>query len=468
MELIDEIPEEALAPFFRSNEPTEEDKSKSGPSYRQKLMERKLKRQQGEAVSSDYGTNAAMASEQSLPFSVTPVEASGVQAESATQSTSINESTFPMQQSTPPSETDPSIVSTNPDDARQKIRTLMGLILKHRGGPGFGKGRLKGAEIVRFETLLKEVSALLREEAKHAQPLETHLSSTMPPTTSTDVVTPSPPQVRDISDVSVTFGGGTSSTNVDIDSTIACIEGAITMYKNSPPELRQSVLATLRAALVSAVGTCNTILAAQPPPAIAGNPDGKIDNTIAVIEGAITMYKNSPPVLKESVLVTFRAALISAVETCSIVLGTEQQLSPPPPSATEYSLKATLPKSGAPPVTVAPSPAEDTKKSQQHSSTPPSSGSGTDPNSNRLEEIYEKVVSAAGDGRLGLNSELMPSEAEELADDLVEMRRILMQELELDVSQPESVLQSTGGEKSSTGSKYQQMLAKARAEKAAG
>jgi hypothetical protein len=480
MELIDEIPEEALAPFFKNNEPSEQEKSKSGPSYRQKLMERKFKQQeQRGAVSPFSGDNAAL-SGVSAPFG----PSSDVQADPVAQHASIDEPTYSTLQQTPmvPQtsiaqhsslvETDRSAVSPNPDDARQKIRTLMGLILKHRGGPGFGKGRLKGAEIVRFESLLQEVSALLREEAKNIQPLNTQLPSTIPATPSNDVVMPSSPQVQvsSSSDISPTVGVGASSANIDIDSTIACIEGAVTMYRNSPPELQKSVLVTLHAALLSAVGTCNTILAAYPPPAMAGNPDGRIDNTISVIEGAITMYKNSPPGLKESVLVTFRAALISAVETCSMVLGMQQQLSPPSapaPPATEQTLRTTFPITETHPLSVAPSTAKDTMVfSEECSSAQSSSASGTDTNSKRLVEIFEKVKSAAGNGRLGLNSELLPSEAEALADELVEMRRILMNELELGVSQPESILQATSKEKSSTGTKYQEMLAKARAEKA--
>jgi hypothetical protein len=484
MELIDEIPEEALAPFFKSNQPSDEEKSKSGPSYRQKLTERKKQLQQGKTDSPDDGDNATMSdiSAQSASSLATPLEASEVQADPLTQFTSSQEPISPTQQQTPqvpqtfiaqpPSlEADRNTVSTNTDDARQKIRTLMGLILKHRGGPGFGKGRLKGAEIVRFESLLQDVSALLREEANNALSLDSPLPSTTPTIPSNDQVMPPSPQVQTDStmDISVTVGGGASSANIDIDSTIACIEGAITMYKNSPPQLQPSVLVTLRAAFLSAIGTCNTILTAQPPPTMAGHPDNRMDNTISVIEGAITMYKNSPPGLKESVLGTFRAALISAVETCTVALGTEQQLSPPSPpspSATGYPAKEVFPVPETAPVAL--SPADESMRVPQNSTGHSSSDSGTDPNSKRLREIYAKVKSAAGDGRLGLNGELMPREAEELADELVDMRRILMQELELDDSQPESLFQATGKGKSSIGSKYQQMLAKARAEKETG
>ena len=35
---------------------------------------------------------------------------------------------------------------TNEEDVRRNVRTLQGLLLKHRGGPGFGAGRLKAPE----------------------------------------------------------------------------------------------------------------------------------------------------------------------------------------------------------------------------------------------------------------------------------------------------------------------------------
>lgn len=46
-----------------------------------------------------------------------------------------------------------------------KLQTLTGYLLKHRGGPGFGSGRLKGAELESFEQLMDEVKLLLRAEA---------------------------------------------------------------------------------------------------------------------------------------------------------------------------------------------------------------------------------------------------------------------------------------------------------------
>ena len=61
------------------------------------------------------------------------------------------------------------------------------------------------------------------------------------------------------------------------------------MFKNSPPELKPSVLVPLRAALMSAVNTCNSILGNEIElPLNAASADmSQIDNSIVCIEGAI-------------------------------------------------------------------------------------------------------------------------------------------------------------------------------------
>ncbi|KAG7363177.1 hypothetical protein IV203_026537 [Nitzschia inconspicua] len=469
MEIIDEIPVQALAPYFKSDGASEEEKTKSGPSYKKKLMERRQKQQIGSAAPPVAPTSVTSSTVANHPepspevpvktFTQVPETIPETPAGVTAQATTHNPPVVNEQYINPASQASSAQQSTldgsnvsSAETSRQNIRTLMGMILKHRGGPGFGKGRLKGPEIDRFETLLLEVSGALREEAKSAQPVNAPLASTNNHATLIDTETPSP-LGSPAPSVDVPAPGSRSSSSANIDATIACIEGAITMYKNCPPELKQSVLVTLRAALVAAVDTCNCILISQPPPAIPGNPEGKIDNTITVIEGAISMYKNSPPALQESVLVTLRAALISAVQTCAIVVGGEQQLTPSPSQAVIS--------------TITQNPATSTTQVAPTSASPPTIG--TDPNSRRLEEIYDNVQAAAGDGKLGLRKDLMPEEANDLADQLVEMRRLLMEELESGIPDPEPVVQQgTLGGESSAASKYQQMLAKAREEKTAG
>ena len=376
-----------------------------------------------------------------------------------------------------------------PEETKQKVRTLMGLLLKHRGGPGFGKGRLKGPEIDRFENLLGEVTTSLRIEALSLTGRETATATAVPetPAPSSAVVTEAPAsrEVAAPAPVAPTVTarqvaapvqaapvaaapsvGGSDLSQVD--GIILCIEGANTMFKNSPPELKPSVLISLRAALMAAVGTCNNILGDEMTlPASTTSVDmSQIDNCIVVIEGAIAMYKNSPAELKQSILVTLRAALVSAVNTCDAVSGQPASAAVPAASPATPDVVPAAQTAAPQQVVVKEQPAPAALQTP-----PPATGTAAaaDPNSKKLEGIYNSLEAAAGDGPLGLRSDLTSDEAEELESQLMEMRGILMSELDAGIPATESEAyhseQTSSG--SSAGSNYQQMLAKAKAEKAA-
>merc|ERR1712238_459512 len=435
MTMYQSLPDDLLKPYFENSDLNEKQKSQSGINYKEKMMERRQKKLQGGTVSTiplpskppkqDVVENTVDVIPTPSPLLAPPV----IEKNDMTPPYSLQQQQQ-QQPTLPTKETKESILApTNPEKIKQKIRTLMGLTLKHRGGPGFGKGRLKGQEIDRFEGLLEEITNLLREESKLAQTVDKPLiSATEPVMPPASALEPIPVEAA-----------GISVETMNIDTTIACIEGAITMYKNSPSAIQKSVLVTLRAALKSAVDTCNIILASQPPPSIEGSPDSRIEGMIACIDGAITMYKNSPPQLKNSVLTVLRAALISSVETCNFVLGQDQV----PPHV---------------------SPAQITTSSAPVSQLP--QATAADLNSKALEDIYEKVKAASGDGNLGLRNDLTAAEATELADQLVDMRGILMEELDSGI--PDSQPVDTSGQESSTSSRYQEMLSKARAKKTKG
>mmetsp|Transcript_7878 Transcript_7878/g.19669 ORF Transcript_7878/g.19669 Transcript_7878/m.19669 type:complete len:139 (-) Transcript_7878:134-550(-) len=102
-----------------------------------------------------------------------------------------------------------------------------------------------------------------------------------------------------------------------------------------------------------------------------------------------------------------------------------------------------------------------------------------DPNTVALDKVYDSVQSAHGDGKFGVRDDITPEEASQLADQLIEMRTMLMEELDAGIPEPGSgptrnkkqelvESSSSSPSPSSSVSKYQQMLAKAKAQKAAG
>jgi len=51
---------------------------------------------------------------------------------------------------------------------KDQLKYTLGLLLKHRGGPGFGHGRLAGGELETLQNNLLSVSQSLLEEAQAA------------------------------------------------------------------------------------------------------------------------------------------------------------------------------------------------------------------------------------------------------------------------------------------------------------
>lgn len=433
-----------MKPFFDADALPEEERHSSGISYKE-VLKQKRQRQTGAQQAAPAPQLFTSSPQVEQPTAVNPPQANQLSGDLSSP---------PSIQSMPQGnlETSPSILSgtTNldPEEGKKKIRTLMGLLLKHRGGPGFGKGRLKGGEIDQFENLLQEVTVMLREEAGQCMVSNPTNNHPVPQ----QVMARPPPEP-----LAPPAAPATPADPSQLDSMIACVEGAITMYKNSPAELKSSVLVTLRAALASAITTCDAAIGTSDasPGVVTGS---QVEGTIAVIEGAVSMYRNSPLELRSTVLITLRAALKSAVATCDVLSGA-------PPAVQPQSQQPQVQQSQV-----------QQPQMQMTSPTVPQPSApdapATDPNSKALDSIYNKMKAAAGNGSLGLRSDLTSSEASELADQLAEMRGILMEELDSGIPDSDSEKQTIGtsvrSEQSteSTVSKYQQMLAKAKAEKA--
>lgn len=344
----------------------------------------------------------------------------------------VEDTPAPVTPSSPP------VVPTLSGDTRQDIRTLMGLMLKHRGGPGFGAGRLQGTEAEKLAFLATKIADILRQEEPRevAAVIEPPAVETPPPVASPSI--PSSP---------------VAGQDDRVKGMIACVEGAVTMFKTSPPELQGSVLVTLRAALLASIQTCNEVLVNSPEssinvPAIASAPatsqSDRITSMLAYLEAATSMYKNAPAELQGTVLVTTRVALLSAVSTCNDVIGDGTDNTPSTPPATDA-------------VAVAP-PAPEVEE-------PPT---GNDANSQMLQEIYERLKSAGGNGKMGLDASLSAADAKELKDALSDMRTLLVDELHSGIPAPSEEGATPEGSSKSFTSLYQKMLGKAREEKEEG
>jgi hypothetical protein len=190
------------------------------------------------------------------------------------------------------------------EECHQDILTLQGLLLKHRGGSGFGSGILRGDEVNTYKTTLKDIIYCLRGEVD-----------------AVTVRTAPPPVVVVAAPVAVTAGA--TST---MGTALACVEGAAIMYKNSPVEMQTIMVPTLRAAFVAAVLTCTTVIgdggaSIMAPPLNPADAATRMMPTLACVQGAVQMYKYSSPELQPVIVKTVREALLAAVTTCDQLLG---------------------------------------------------------------------------------------------------------------------------------------------------
>lgn len=363
-------------------------------------------------------TTTAIPSRDTLDSMPRPMSTATAAATTATTSAPNG----PLMQSSYPSPATTQPLSQQPlDRLRQDVRTLQGMLLKHRGGPGFGAGRLRGADIDRFETLANHVIHDLKQEASSTASMRPSPSDAMATISTTTNAIPSYSVNR-----STPLNPQPANTLDKTTPMIACLEGAILVYKNCPVELRESVLITLRAALLAAVKTCDEIIDSNQFPSMSP-PQGSvksIDSMIAVMEGAILMYKNSPPELQSSVLVTLRVALMAAVTACNAAIANNEVqnvqayqavsgATPKPPMMDSYSARPRDALDSPPPPLF--NLAEAVKLDNE--------------NSVAFEAIYKKLQNVAGDGKMGLRNDLSPSQAADLVNELKAMKALLVEEL---------------------------------------
>ncbi|KAL7468777.1 hypothetical protein ACHAXS_009009 [Conticribra weissflogii] len=280
-------------------------------SYRQKLEQMKAKKG-GSSGTTNVGqlkSSAVESTQNGLPSNVAEKSRSVASVESAkTTSTATSTATVakPPQASTttvampqrpqPPSQSTATGTAIDEDEKRKIIRTTQGLLLKHRGGPGFGSGRLKGPEAQRLENTLQEIQDILYSEAGaekksyDSAPNSNNIPKTfsapepvakIPPATPAAPIAPKTPvtpaapmmqskpfspasPVKPAPTVSAPAPPATPIECDPMDGSIACIEAVLKMYKEaSTPAEKEAMLIPLREALMAAAGTSNKVIAEQ-------------------------------------------------------------------------------------------------------------------------------------------------------------------------------------------------------------
>eukprot|EP00581_Thalassiosira_minuscula_P018474 CAMPEP_0183726258 /NCGR_PEP_ID=MMETSP0737-20130205/22906_1 /TAXON_ID=385413 /ORGANISM="Thalassiosira miniscula, Strain CCMP1093" /LENGTH=745 /DNA_ID=CAMNT_0025957559 /DNA_START=109 /DNA_END=2346 /DNA_ORIENTATION=- len=267
------------------------------------------------------------------------------------------------------------------DPMRGQVRTLQGLLLKHRGGPGFGAGRLKAPEAKRLEDTLTEVTGALRSEAGMPAVVDAKPAAAAPkpvaPVAESKPVPPPPVAAAP----AATTTPPSSSEEDPLAGTIACVEAAVKMYKEAPPAEKDGLLMPLRQALMAAASASNKYIA---------------EAEIRAHRAAMEAGPASPGA---------KAVAAAPVE------------------------KAAAPMMGFPTTYAVTKPEEEEEAAPAPAAAAPASTAGRTENEKKLEEVYDALLQASGEGgKLGLKN-ISGAEAAALADKIVAMRGVLLDEL---------------------------------------
>ncbi|KAL7526915.1 hypothetical protein ACHAXR_001709, partial [Thalassiosira sp. AJA248-18] len=280
------------------------------------------------------------------------------------------------------------------DDVRQKLRTLQGLLIKHRGGPGFGAGRLKAPEAQRLEDTLEEVKGILRSEVGGgggSMPMAASAApqpiATMPPP-SPRTIPATPPAVPAAPAAPVPAQAATTTqpppmNNNPLAGSVACVEAALRMYKESSPEDREAMMLPLRDAMMAAAATSNKVIAETELSAHKAAMEAGPSAAVASMGGDVASMGNTAAAAPAQPMMGFPTtyAVTNAEEEESVA---------------------------APPISI------DLKENEK-----------------KLEGAYQALIDAKGDaGKLGLKN-LSGDEANALADQVKTVRKILLEELNI-------------------------------------
>ena len=379
----------------------------SGVSYKQKLEQMKAKRGKGGgAVQQSPPEPEQVVSQPPPPVQVAPPApkvqepiAPKMQEPPATPVVPVVQPPAPKQQ--PPAPVQPKAITPpamatptrseeateqalpgalSEDEKRRELRTLQGLLLKQRGGPGFGAGRLREAEAQRLEKSLETVMGILRSEdgdfiagtpsiaAAAATP--SPVAQAPKPVQPAQPVKPAQPMqppapAQPAQPIQSAPAPAVQSQIDPMTGSIACVEAALKMYQDASPAERQVMMIPLREALMAAASGANKVIS-----------ETELKAHTAAMEAG-------PP------------------ETAP----TMQQAAPMMGFPTTYAV--TKPDDDAAEAAAAPADAD---------------------NMTKLNSAYDALTNAQGSGKLGLKN-LSGGEAGALANQVEAMRGVLLDEL---------------------------------------
>lgn len=182
---------------------------------------------------------------------------------------------------------------------RELVRTAQALLLKHRGGPGFGAGVLGAEEAKRLGGALEELRA-------HVSAAPVALSAPAPALSASPLPPPTPPPVPAAplarSRMRLPLVPVAAAPPASYSSALVCASSALSMFASSP-----------QPALLPAVRTALSLVLPLLPPPPSPPAAGELDGATKCAAAAIEMLQNAPPSARDALEPIVAVAICNAI-----------------------------------------------------------------------------------------------------------------------------------------------------------
>jgi len=313
----------------------------------------------------------------------------------------------------------------------------MGLTLKHRGGPGFGSGRLRPNEVERYKDTLQEVLDLLKEEVG--------ISSVK----------------ADAQDAVVEDDEEEESNDSYFkkDETDAMVNEIVNKVLSSEPKALSKPTPEVVPSTNPTPTTPTPVAPTTPAVSSTPTPDSPfatplLDGALRASERCIGAYRTNPD---EENTLAMRNALLKGASVINAVISQAELAAAKKAKAEEASSSATSTTASAAveDVKTAPSPSdlaleralasESESDSDQKEETVVEEvpvvvetvETATLGNTETLQKAYDALKATEGDGKFGLKKGISDGELSTVSDLLIDMRKVLMEELDTGIPEAE-------------------------------